>query len=160
MINPFLIAAVLLLVLGVIGSVTPMMPGALLSIAGVLVYYWSTGFSEPGLLFTLFALVIGLAAFLADYFAGAISARLGGASTKTAFISAFAGLILFFVAGPAGMLLGVALTVFIIEFYRTESMGRSFKAAVYSTAGLLASTAVQLLVTVTIFIGFLIAILI
>ncbi|MFB6143944.1 MAG: DUF456 domain-containing protein [Candidatus Nanohaloarchaea archaeon] len=152
----FLVAAVLLLLLGVIGSLTPMMPGALLSVAGVALYYWSTGFGEPGFFFTLFAVLIGVGAFLADYFAGAISAKMGGASTKTAIASAFAGLLLFFVAGPAGMLLGVALTVFLIEFYRTEKMEESVKAAAYSTAGLLASTAVQLIVTVALLLGFLI----
>ena len=156
MVDLFLVATVALLVIGVIGSVTPMVPGALLSVAGVVLYYWSSGFGEPGFFFTLFAVLFGGTAFLADYFAGAIAAKLGGSTTKTAIISGIVGFVMFFVAGPPGIILGAAVTVFAIEFYRTEKMKESLKAAAYSTAGLLASTAIQLVVTLTLLAGFLI----
>lgn len=156
MVDLFLVAAVALLVIGVIGSVTPMVPGALVSVIGVSLYYWSTGFGEPGFFFTLLAIVLGGTAFLADYFAGAVAAKLGGSTTKTAVASGIVGFAMFFIAGPPGMILGAATTVFAIEFYRTEQMKESLRAAFYSTAGLLASTAIQFLVTLTLLVAFLI----
>jgi uncharacterized protein YqgC (DUF456 family) len=153
-----LVAAVVLLLIGVIGSVTPMIPGAIASVLGVLVYWWSTGYTEPGVLFVTGTVIVGVAAVLVDYFAGAISAKAGGASNMGTVAAAIAGLLLFFVAGPIGVIVGVAGAVFLVEFYRTQRMEESAAAALYATAGLLASTVVQLLITVTILVGFVIAV--
>lgn len=157
-VDPFLALALVLLVLGVIGTIIPFIPGALLSVAGVLVYWWSTGFTTPGTLFVAATILVGMAAVMIDYFAGAISAKAGGASNMTTFVAAIVGLLLFFIAGPFGILVGVTVTVFLVEFYRTQRMEQSMRAAVYALAGLLASTAVQLLITISILIGFLLAV--
>jgi uncharacterized protein YqgC (DUF456 family) len=154
----YLVAAIVLLVLAVIGSVVPLIPGAGLSVLGVLLYWWSTGYTDPGLLFVIATVVVGVATVLVDYFAGAISAKMGGATNMTTIIAAGIGLLLFFVAGPFGVIIGVAVTVFLVEFYRTRQVEDSMDAALYATAGLLASTAVQLVITVSILIGFLLAV--
>ncbi|MFB6294541.1 MAG: DUF456 family protein [Candidatus Nanohaloarchaea archaeon] len=155
----FFVVALVLLIAGVIGSVAPMIPGALLSITGVLVYWWSTGFTAPGDLFILFTVVVGGSAVLFDYFAGAISAKAGGASLGTTAAAAVVSAFLFLVTGPVGILIGVAGTVFAAEFYRTHAAEESMKAAVYAVAGILASAAVQLTVTIAILTGFLLAVL-
>lgn len=155
----FLLVAILLLVIGVIGSVAPMLPGALFSMAGVLVYWWSTGFTTPGDLFILFTALIGGGAVLFDYFAGAIAAKAGGASTASTLVAAVLSVFLFFVTGPVGIILGVAIGVFAAEFYRTHAAGNSLKASLYAVGGLLSSAAVQLTVTVALLVGFLVAVL-
>lgn len=157
-VDVYLLAAIALLVLGVIGSVAPLIPGAALSVVGVLLYWWSTGFTAPSVLFVAVATFIGLIAVITDYFAGAISAKVGGASTLTSVIAAIVSLFLFFIVGPLGIIVGVAGTVFAVEFYRTNKVEGSLKAALYATAGLLASTAVQLIITVSILVGFLLTV--
>lgn len=158
-VDVYLLAAVALMVIGVIGSVAPLLPGAFLSVVGVLLYWWSTGFTEPNTLFVAASAAIGLTAVIIDYFAGAISAKAGGASNVTVAASAVMSLFLFFLVGPLGILIGVAGTVFAVEFYRTQQMEDSVRAALYATIGLLASTAVQLIITVSILLGFLLAVL-
>lgn len=148
-ISVFAIAAIILMLIGVIGSVTPMVPGALLSIAGILVYYWSTGYTRPSLLFLIGFILVGLVAVLTDYFAGSIAAKAGGATTRTSIIAGLVGFLMFFVAGPIGILVGVAGTVFLREFLISGDAEKSMKAAGYSTLGVLGSTAVQLLITVS-----------
>ncbi len=157
-IDLFLVAAIVLLILAVIGSVAPLIPGAILSVLGVVLYWWSTGYMEPSTLFVAVTVVVGVAATLIDYFAGAISAKMGGATNMTTIMAAGIGFLLFFVAGPFGVIIGVAVTVFLVEFYRTRQMEDSLEAALYATVGLLASTAVQLIITVSILIGFLLAV--
>lgn len=153
----FIIVAIGLLILGIIGSVTPMIPGAILSVAGVLLYWWSTGYTNPSLFFVALTVLVGVAAFLTDYFAGAISAKVGGASTGTTIAAAAVSLVLFFVLGPLGVIVGVAGTVFLLEFWRGRRAEDSFRAAAYTTVGMLGSTAVQVIITVSILIGFLLA---
>lgn len=157
-VDPYLAAALLLLVAGVVGSVVPLVPGVPLSVVGVLLYWWSTAYGEPGTAFVAVVLLVGAAAVAVDLFAGAISARAGGASRTTMAVAAVASLALFVVAGPLGIVVGVAVTVFGAELYRTRRVEGSARAAGYATLGLLASTAVQLLVAGSILVGFVLAV--
>lgn len=152
--NWALLVALALLVVGVVGSVVPAIPGAVLSLVGVLVYWWSTGFAEPGTLALAGFVAAGLFAVAADHLGGAVAARVGGASPWTSAAAGVVGFLLFFVAGPVGVLLGVAGTVFALEYYRHREARRGLETALYTTVGMLASTAVQVVVTLSMLVGF------
>jgi uncharacterized protein YqgC (DUF456 family) len=143
------LAAVVLLVLGVVGSVVPLLPGPLLSLAGVYCYWWASEYTESGLLLLVALTLVGLLALVANYLAGAVSARAGGASLGTSVLAALSGIVLFFVAGPLGIIVGVVVAVFAVEFYRHRDPERSAKTAIYTAIGMLASTVVQFLLTMT-----------
>ncbi|WP_410767066.1 DUF456 domain-containing protein [Haloferax sp. DFSO60] len=152
--EPFFWVALVLLVLGVVGSVLPMLPGALLSVIGLLVYWWSTGFSEPGLLALAGLLFVGLTALVADYGGGVIAARFGGASTKTSILAGVVGLILLFVLGPLGIFIGVAGTVFVVEYLDHQDAERGAQRAAIATVGVLATSVVQVFLTLALLAGF------
>jgi len=149
-----LVAAVALLLAGVVGSVLPMVPGAGLSMAGIYLYWWSTGYATPGLPAVAAFTLVGVGAIVADHFAGAVAAKAGGASTKTTLLAAVAGLPLALVAGPVGLVGGVTAVVFLAELARTREVGRSLRSGLFATVGVLGSAAVQLLVTVSLLVGF------
>lgn len=160
MTDAFTAVAILLMVLAVVGSVVPLMPGALLSIAGILVYWWSTGFSAPGPIFLATFVLVGLLAALTDYLAGSIAAKAGGASTRTSLIAGVAGIVGFFVLGPIGILVGVAGSVFVLEYAGGAGRDRSLRAAAFAVVGVVGSTAVQLVVTFSLLIAFVVALLV
>lgn len=149
----------LLLLAGVVGSILPGLPGASFSILGVLFYWWQSGFSQPGTLVLAALLGLGLLALLADWFGGAAAAKAGGASTTTTIIAAVVGLLLLFVAGPLGVVLGIGGTVFLLEYRENEDVDASLRAAAYTTVGMLASAAVQALLTGVMFLGMLLVVL-
>ncbi|MEF8973789.1 MAG: DUF456 domain-containing protein [Haloarcula sp.] len=144
------VLAFALLVGGVIGSITPQVPGALVSLAGVYLYWVASGMTEPGTLLLGLLTLVGLLTWAVDIAGGAIAARVGGASNWTAVLAGVVALVLFFVTGPLGILLGVAGTVFVVEFYRQEDARGSAKAALVTTVGMLASGVVQALLTASI----------
>ncbi|ELZ94153.1 hypothetical protein C440_11048 [Haloferax mucosum ATCC BAA-1512] len=146
--------ALALLVLGVIGSVLPLLPGALLSVVGVLVYWWSTGFSDPGLFGLVSLLFVGVVALVTDYGAGIFAARFGGASTTTSLLAGVVGFVLMFLLGPIGIFVGVAGTVFAVEYYHNEDVEASGRRALYATVGVFASSVVQALLTLSMLVGF------
>ena len=154
MVDVVLLIALALLVAGVVGSVVPAMPGALLSLAGVYLYWWSSGFTSPGTALLVALTVVGVGTMIVDYLGGAIAARAGGASMATTGLAAVVGFVLFFVAGPVGILLGIAGTVFLAEYYRSQDTRASGKAALYATVGVLASAAMQVLLTLTMLVAF------
>lgn len=150
--------AVGLLVLGVVGSVVPGLPGALSSLVGVLVYAGSTGFAEPSLPVLIALVVIGLLAATVDYFGGALAAGIGGAARRTVVVAALVGIALFFLTGPVGGILGLAATVFVLEFGRSGDARAGGRAALYTVLGVLGSAAVQLLFTLAMLVVFLVVV--
>lgn len=148
-------AAVALLVLGVVGSVVPLLPGAELSLLGVYLHWWGSGYTEPGLLLLAAFTLFGLAVVVVDYGAGAVSAKAGGASWTTSLVAGVVGLIGLVAFGPLGLLVGTAGTAFLLEFYRSEDAEASAKTALYTTVGILGSAVVQLLATLAMLVAFL-----
>jgi len=149
------VVAFALLVGGVVGSLTPQVPGAALSLAGVYTYWYASGMTDPGTLLLAALTLVAVLTWVVDWAGGAVAARVGGASNWTALLAGLVGLVLFFVTGPLGVLLGVAGTVFAVEFYRQEDARGGAKAALVTTAGMLASGVVQALLTGTILIAML-----
>lgn len=156
----FTAAAIILMMLAVAGSFTPMVPGALLSIIGIGIYWYGTGFTKPGIWFLAAFVLTGMFAVATDYLAGVAAAKLGGATMRNSALAGIAGFLLFFVLGPAGILIGVAATVLLLEYYRTEDAEGSIKATAYASVGVLGSTAVQLVITVSLLLAFIIALLV
>lgn len=159
MVDPFLLLAVALLVVGVVGSVVPGVPGAAASLAGVYLYWWSTGFGPPGVAFVAVVTVVGLLAMSVEYLGGAVAATVGGAGTWTVAAAGLVGLLALFVTGPVGSLLGVVLTVFAVEVYRGADLDAGARTAVVTAVGILASNVVQVLLNGTILVGFLVVVL-
>lgn len=149
MVELLTLVAFALLVLGVVGSVVPGLPGPLASVAGVLVYWYGSGFADPSALVLAVLVLVGVGAAAVDLVGGAVAARSGGASTLTTVAATVVGLVLALVTGPVGLVVGVAGTVFAVEFARSDDADASARAALYATVGVLASAAVQVLVTLS-----------
>ncbi|ATW87797.1 hypothetical protein halTADL_1002 [Halohasta litchfieldiae] len=148
MVELVLVVAVVLLIVGVVGSVLPLVPSGLVSLAGVWTYVLFG--SEPVGVFVVVSLTLaGIAAVLFDHFAGPIAARASGASTETMIASTIGGLVMLLVLGPIGIIVGVVGTVFLLELRNGSEMDIATKRALYTTVGVLASSVVQVLVTLS-----------
>jgi hypothetical protein len=152
------LVAFVLLVVGVAGSLVPLVPGALASLGGVYLYWWASGYAAPGPVALVGLTVLGLVAIVVDHFSGPIAARAGGASLTTTAVAAVVGFALFFVAGPFGILFGIAGTVFVVEFARNDDVDASLRMAAYATVGVLASSAVQVVLTTAILVVMLVVV--
>lgn len=143
--DPLVLLAFALLVGGVVGSVTPMVPGGLLSLAGVGTYWWATG--EPGPVLLSGLVLLSVLALAADWFAGAVAAKAGGASTLTTVVATVLGLVGLVGAGPVGFLLVTGGTVFALELGRGGGLVHSARAAGVTLLGMFASGAFQAVLT-------------
>lgn len=152
----FLLVALAMLVGGVVGSFVPMVPAGLLSIGGVVVYWWSTGYADPGTVVLVGFVALGVFVVVVDYLAGAIAAKAGGASTLSSLLGAVVGFLLFFVLGPVGIVLGITATVFALELYRGKARDESLTAAGYALVGTLGSSVMQFVLTLSMLVAFLV----
>lgn len=99
------VLAVGLMMVGLAGTILPMMPGVPLVFAGILLAAWIDGFSRVGVPTLIVLGVLTLLSFLLEYAAAALGAKRAGASRQAitgAAIGTFAGL--FF--GLPGLLVG------------------------------------------------------
>lgn len=136
-----------LLVVGVVGTVVPFVPGGLLSLGGVLTYWHATGYQQPGpLLVAVLAGTAGLA-LVVDYLAGAIGAKAGGASLEHAIVAALVGLVGLVIGGPFGLLLGVVGTTYALEARERGHGSETLRVAVAAGVGVLASALLQVVLT-------------
>ncbi|MFB6158086.1 MAG: DUF456 domain-containing protein [Candidatus Nanohalobium sp.] len=157
--EPISVIVALLLLAGVAGSLLPVMPGALFSVSGIVIYCFYS--AEPGPILTVFGLFTGFLALAADWFAGAVAADYGGASRKTSMAAAVTGLLGFiFLGGPLGLAVAVSLTVFVREYLIHGEREDSFRAAFYATAGVLGSAVIQVVLTGSILVAYLLTVVI
>jgi hypothetical protein len=151
--EPVTLLALVVLGVAVVTAVVPGVPTGLVSLAGVGLYWWGTGFAEPGTLALAALVVLCLLMVLADWLGELVAARVGGASTLTTVVAGAVGLVLLVFTGPVGMLLGAATVVFVLEFRRQGRAGAGLRAAGAFVAGFFASAAIQALLALLVFAG-------
>ena len=153
MVDVVFVVAVGLLVAGVVGSVAPLIPAGLVSLAGVWTYVLF-GAEPIGPLAVVSLTLAGLATVVLEHVAGPIAARASGASTEVTVASAIGGLLMLLILGPVGVIVGVVGTVFLLELKNGSDTEQATKRSLYTAVGVLASSVVQVLLTVSILVAF------
>lgn len=142
------ILALLLIAVGIAGTLVPFLPGALLVFLGMLLGAWADGFSRVGAL-TL-VLLAGLTAlvYLLDLLGGALGARRVGAGPRAFWGAALGGLVgLFF--GLPGILLGPLLGAVLGEYTVRRSLASAGRAGAGTWLGLALAAAAQIALVFT-----------
>jgi len=160
MIDFYILVAIILLLLGIIGSILPGIPGPIFSILGILLYWWSTGYEEPGRILFFFMIGTAILALVLDYAASYIGAEKSGSSKETAIAAAVSSVVFFIFTGPIGILFGAGIVVFLREILLGKNVKKAFRSASITTLALLGSTVSKVFLTVLVLILFVISLLI
>ena len=139
-------ASVLLIVLGVAGTVLPALPGTLLVLGGIWLGAWIDGFARVGTFPLALISVLALLAWLLDYVAGLLGARRAGAS-RLALVGAGLGTVVGLFMGLVGVLfmplVGAALGEYLV---RRDEM-RAMHVGMATWLGLLAGLVGKVVIT-------------
>ena len=148
-------ATILLILIGIIGTIIPGLPGNPLIFAGIFLYSFLTGFEkiETSTLITLG--VIAVLAQLFDYLAGAYGAKKMG-STKAGVWGAIIGGILGALSmNPIGLVLGIFFGAFVGElFFAGKNASHSFMIGLGSLLGFLGGTVAKFILGIAMIIIF------
>ena len=153
------VIAVAMIVVGIAGTVLPVLPGAALIFGGVALAAWIDGFARISV-WTVFVLaVLAAIAFAADYLAAVLGAKRAGASQL-----ALAGAAIGVVAGIFGGLIGVVVLPFvgavIGEFVAQRNLRRAGRVGLATWIGLAVGTAVKVAIAFTMVGVFIVALLV
>lgn len=136
------ILAVLLIVVGVAGTVLPALPGAILVFAGIVLAAWIDGFARiPVWLVVVFGLLTALA-WAVDYFAAAAGAKRAGAS-RLALVGALVGTLAGIVTGLWGLVFMPLVGAALGEYVAQRDLRRAGKVGLATWLGLLLGTAAK-----------------
>ncbi|ERH10613.1 MAG: protein of unknown function (DUF456) [halophilic archaeon J07HX64] len=141
------VAAFGLLVAAVVVSRLTRLPGELLSLAGVSLYWWGTGYTEPGRLTLVFLIALPALVLAGRAFDRFISARVGEVSTVTATVGGFVGFVGFVFLGTSGLVTGTTVTVFVLEYVRRRDAKQSLVVAFAVVFGTFAADLIRVLMT-------------
>jgi uncharacterized protein YqgC (DUF456 family) len=144
------ILAALLLVGGVVGCLLPRVPGVSASLAGVYLYWWTTGFTEPSTALVVVISLIGGLAAISPLLAEMVSSRVGDASRVTLLLAGAVGSAFLVLTGPLGMFVATTVTVFVLEYRRQRDVSAGAKAALAIVASSVGSRIFRLSLAVII----------
>jgi len=117
------IIAILLVVIGIAGTILPMLPGVPLVFAGLLLAAWTDGFDKVSILTIVIIGVIATMAWAVDFFASIVTAKKVGAS-KYALWGAGIGAIIGIAGGIVGLIVGPAIGAIIGELIAHKNTGK------------------------------------
>lgn len=137
------IAIVALFVLGFAGLVVPVLPDALLLMAGFLVFHFFIDNEVLTASFWWTASVITVIVIAVDYFASGLGAHKYGAS-KWSLVSAALGIFIFpFFLGPIGILVGPFVAVVVTELLLQKTVAEALKIGFGTLVGFLGGVFVK-----------------
>ena len=136
------LAATALIVIGVAGTVLPVVPGAILVFGGIALAAWIDDFARIPVWLLLLLAVLTAMAWVVDYLAAAAGAKRAGAS-KLAIIGAAIGTLAGIFSGLWGLLFMPLAGAAIGEYVAQRDVWRAGKVGLATWIGLLLGTAVK-----------------
>lgn len=142
------VLAVVLVLVGLAGLFFPVIPGAVLVFAGLVVAAWADDFAYAGWGTLTVLGVLALLTYPADFLASAFGAKRYGASPR-AVTGAVIGAVVGIFFGLVGVLLGPFLGAVIGEFSAQRHLGQAGRAGFGATVGIVLGTAAKLALAFT-----------
>jgi len=148
------IAGIFFVLLGIIGSFLPVLPGPLTGWVGLFLLHQSDRVTDdPSFLIITFCIALGV--FLLDYIIPALGTKKFGGSKKGIMGSTIGLVIGLILLGPLGIIIGSFLGAFSGELLNKTSKRQAFKAAIGSLIGFLTGVFLKFTVAVVFFFYFL-----
>jgi uncharacterized protein YqgC (DUF456 family) len=132
----YLVIAALLVVIGLVGTVVPIVPGALLVFGGLFIAAWAQDFARVGAVGLGVIGALALASFAVDFVASVMGAKRVGASPRALYGAALGGFIGIFFGIP-GLILGPFVGAFLGELWARGGFAQASKVGFGTWLGLL-----------------------
>lgn len=133
----------MLIVVGLVGTLLPILPGAILIFAGIVLGAWIDAFERVSPWIVAIAGALAILTFVADYVAGTLGAKRSGASPQ-AITGAAIGTLVGVFTGLWGLLFMPLVGAAIGEYLALRDLAQAGRIGVATAVGLLIGTAVKL----------------
>jgi len=142
------ILSVMLVGVGIAGTLLPALPGTPLVFGGLLLAAWADGFQNVGVGTVVVLAVLTALAFCVDFISSSLGARGAGAS-RGAVVGAALGTLIGVFFGFAGIILGPFLGATIGEFMAHRNLSQAGRAGAAAWIGFMLGIGVKLMLAFT-----------
>ena len=140
------VLCVILMVLGLAGTVLPVLPGTLLVWAGILLGAWIDDFTRISMITIAVITVLAVLAWALDYAAGWMGAQRAGAS-KQALVGAAVGTVLGLFMSLVGVLFMPFVGAALGEYLARKDHGRAAKVGVATWIGIVVGLVAKVVIS-------------
>jgi uncharacterized protein len=144
----FWLVALLLVGTGLVGLFLPVLPGAPLIFAGLVIAAWAEDFHYAGLWTVVILAILTLLTLAVDFWATIFGAKKFGAS-KRAVIGALIGLMIGIFLGFPGIIFGPFIGAVVGELSAQKDLQQATRAGIGATIGLVLGAAIKLALALT-----------
>jgi hypothetical protein len=141
----YYLLAVVLVIVGLAGTVLPVIPGGLLIFTGLFVAAWADGFARVGVVALVIIGVLGALTFVVDFVSTLLGAKRAGASPH-ALVGATLGGIAGMLFGVPGIILGPFAGAVAGELIARRNLLQAGKVGLGTWIGLVLSAVVKLVI--------------
>ncbi|MCW2278906.1 DUF456 domain-containing protein [Heliophilum fasciatum] len=145
--DAWLIGTILVMLVGVLGTVLPVLPGIPLIFIAMVGYGYAEGYQQMSLAFLGVNLLIVLISLALDYAGTAWGARRFGATSSGATAAAVGGLVGVLVLGPFGLVLGPFLGAIGGEVLQGRKLEDALEAGIGTMLGLAGASAIRFILS-------------
>ena len=131
-----LVICIILFILGLLGTVLPVLPGAILIYGGMVIYGIMTGFASLNIYFFIIQALILIIIFLVDFIASFIGTRHFGGSKQAIWGAGIGTILGLFLMPPIGIFIGPFLGAVIAEILLGKELQEAVRVGVGSLLGL------------------------
>ena len=135
---------IIAMIIGLIGTVVPILPGPLLIFLSVAGYAWATGWQEPTVLVTIGLLLLSAASGSAEFWLPYFGASKASGTRRAAIYGFIGGVIGMFLGFIIGSIIGYAAGVLLGTYQVHHDWDKAIKASLTGVAGRGAAMLVQL----------------
>lgn len=140
-----LFLAIFLMLVGLLGTIIPIMPGIFLIWLGVALYAWQTDFTAVSIPLFLFISLLVLVAGTSDLWLPYLGAKRSGAAKRAYLLSTVGAIIGSFLLPIIGTLIGFVLGLFVGEYWKHRDAGTAVQVSWGGLKGWGIATLIQLL---------------
>ena len=143
-----ILVAILLVVIGIAGTILPRLPGVPLVYAGLLLAAWHDSFDKVSILTMVIIGIVALLAWVVDFVASIMTAKKVGAS-KYALWGAGIGALLGILGGIPGLIIGPAIGAIIGELITHKDVSKATTVGIAAGLGFVLALAVKIVLSLT-----------
>ena len=149
-----LVIAIILFVLGFLGTFLPVLPGAILIYGGMLLYGILTGFANLDAAFFIIQALILIIIFAIDFLAAAIGANKFNGSKRAVWGAVIGTLIGLIFMGPPGIIIGAFFGAVLAELIKNPDLRQAAQVGLGTLIGFIGGTVLKFMIEIIMVIYF------
>ncbi len=153
----FILLTICAIIVGILGTFVPVLPGIPLAFLAILLYGWYDGFEHISPTYLIVLGIFTIISIVVDQLSMILGMKVFKSDNRAIIGSAIGSIVGIFIWPPFGILIFCFLGAFIVEYYLYKDSTRAFRSSIGALVGFISGTLFKVILGVGFLISFIIA---